>query len=440
MTKKNCLNLSALVAATLMCSASASAMTLMQAFEAARAHDPVYRAAYYANESAKESRIIGRANLLPSISGSYSANKNRADIISGPSVSHPAYTSRAANVQLRQTLFNVDAYARYRQGKAQTYAGAAQFDSEKQQLILRVVEAYINALFADEQLALAEAQRDMFAEQKKVNDRLFQKGEGTRTDMLETTAKLDLAEARVLEAKDGQIAARTTLSAIVGTEVKQLDRIDPNFRVRAEDKAGFEAWKAAALQRNPALQAQLYGIEIARLEVLKARAGHAPRLDFVATYAKNDSETINTLNQESTVRSIGLQLNVPIYSGGSVNAAARQAVANRERVAAETQAKTDQLLLDLRKDYDSVSSSVAKIDALDKAVASAKLLMTATERSIQGGVRINLDLLNAQEQLYAAQRDLSQARFAYLVASLRLRAGGGALSADDVREVSANFR
>lgn len=427
-------------AALMLASGGASALSLVEAYEKARLHDPVYRAAFYANESGKEYRVLGRANLLPSISGSYAASKNRADIEAGGRVTHPSYRSHSGNVSLRQPLFNVDAWGRYKQGVAQTNASAAQFDADGQALILRVVSAYIEALFANDQVALATASRDMFIEQNKVNATLFKKGEGTKTDMLETQARLDLAEAKLLEAQDAQLAAKTTLAAIIGDEVTELDSLGAAFRVRPADKAGFDAWKAAALENNPELKAQMYSIDIARAEVLKARAGHAPRLDFVASYARNDSETINTLEQKSTVRSVGVQLNVPIYSGGSVNAATRQAIANQERAKADMEGKINKILLDLRKDYDSVASSVTRIDALVKAVESAKLLMTATTQSIKGGVRINLDLLNAQEQLYTAQRDLAQARYTYLLGSLKLRAGSGALSSDDVRDIAANFR
>jgi protease secretion system outer membrane protein len=165
-----------------------------------------------------------------------------------------------------------------------------------------------------------------------------------------------------------------------------------------------------------------------------------PRLDFVANYARGSSDTLNTINQDSTVRSLGIQLNVPIYAGGAVSASTRQAQAGELRAKAELEAKKDKILLDLRKEYDSTASSVTRIEALVKATESARLLMTATTQSIKGGVRINLDLLAAQEQLYTAQRDLAQARYTYLVGLLRLRAAAGTLSADDVEEIAAYFR
>lgn len=427
-------------AALALATGNASALTLVEAYEKARLNDPVYRAAFYASESGKENRILGRANMLPVVSGSYSRNKNSADYLQFGRLTHPEYGSHNAVVQLRQPLFNVDAWARYKQGQAQANASAAIFDFESQVLILRVSSAYIEALYSEDQVALVTASRDMYAEQAKTMARMFKAGEGTRTDMLETQAKLDLAEARLLEAKDTQLAARTTLSAVIGDEVKSLDTIGPNFRVRPADRLGFEEWKAQALANNPELRAQMFGLENARAAVLKARAAHMPRLDFVASYTRANSETLNTLGTESTVRSLGIQLNVPIYQGGAINSAARQAVAEESRARAEMDAKTNKILLDLRKDYDAVASSVTRIEALLKAVESAKLLMTATQQSIKGGVRINLDLLNAQEQLYTVQRDLAQARYTYLLGSLRMRAGTGLLTSDDVRETANNFR
>jgi outer membrane protein, protease secretion system len=421
-------------------SGGALALGLQQAYDAALVNDPAYRAAFFANESGKESKVLGRANLLPNLSGSYSGYKNHTDITAGKNVTHPAYSSKAANLSLRQGIVNLDAVARYKQGIAQSQYSAAQYAGQSQEVALRVVGAYFEVLFKNDQLALAQIERDMYLEQKKVNDRMFQKGEGTKTDMLETQARLDLAEAQLLEAIDNQATARDTLAGIIGAEVGPINGLAPDFRVKPMAAQSFEAWKALALERNPAVTAQGYGVEVARQEVNKARAGHAPRLDFVASYSKNNSESINTINQESTVRSLGLQLNIPLYSGGSVNASSRQAVANQEKAKAELQVQIDKTLVDLRREYKQVISGVARIDALVKAVDSGTLLVKATVQSIKGGVRINLDLLNAQRQLYTSQRDLAQARYGYLLGTLRLRAAAGTLSSDDVREVASYFR
>ena len=430
----------ALGAALLLHGASAAAIGLVEAYDAALKNDPAYRAAFFANESGKENKVLGRSNLLPNVSANVSTGKNRTDITAGSNTSHPAYTSKSAVLSLRQGIINFDAIARYKQGIAQTDYSAAQYAGQSQEVALRVVGAYVEVLFKNDQLALARVERDMYLEQRKVNDRMFQKGEGTRTDMLETQARLDLAETQLLEAVDSETTARDTLAGIIGGPVLTLDALTPEFQIQPMAVMSYEAWKTIALERNPGVAAQTYGVEIAHQEVNKARAGHAPRLDFVASYSKSTSDSINTINQDYTVRSLGLQLNIPIYSGGQVNAASRQAVANQEKAKADLQTQVDKTLLDLRREYNQVISGVARIDALVKTVDSSRLLATATEQSIKGGVRINLDLLNAQRQLFASQRDLAQARYGYLLGTLRLQAAAGTLTSDDVRQLGSYFR
>lgn len=427
-------------AALLMHGGSASALSLMQAYQAALDNDAQYRAAYFANQAGQENKKLGLSNLLPNVSASYSASKNHTDIEEGTSIRHPIYTSRSESIQLRQALFNLDALARYKQGVAQSNASSAQFASQQQEVALRLVGAYVELLFKNDQTLLAQAERDKYLEQKKVNDRMFQKGEGTRTDMLETQARLDLAEAQLLEAQDAEATTRDTLATIIGGEVTSVDHLTSDFRVLPQDKRSFEEWKRIALDSNPDVRAQTFGVEIAKQEVNKARAGHFPKLDFIATYSKSTSDTINTINQDSTQRSIGVQLNIPLYAGGAVNASNRQAVANREKAREDLQAQIDKIVINLHKEYNSLTSSVARIDALVKTVESGNLLITATEQSIKGGVRINLDLLNAQSQLFASKRDLAQARYNYMLSILRLRAAAGLLTAADVQELSAYFR
>lgn len=432
-------------AAMLMSGASAGAVTFTEAYQAALRNDPNYRMNFYENEIAKENRVIGRAGLLPSVGANYSASRNRVDLegqdfLGRPTLTHPEYISRSSSVTLRQPLLNLEAIARYRQSKVQADASESQFRTHGGEVVLRVAGAYLEALLSSDALALALAQRDMYAEQAKANARLFEKGEGTRTDVLETAAKLDQAEAQVIEVQDTLTANRNALAAVIGMDPGVLQPLTPGFRFAPLSPSGFEEWKAIAIANNPDVLAAQLSAEAARLEIQKARAGHAPRVDIVATYSKNDAETVNTYTQNSVNRSIGVQVNVPIYSGGQVSAASRQAVAGYERAKADLQARTDRVTIELRKAHSLVISSVARIAALDKAVSSAQLLIKATEQSIKGGVRVNLDLLNAQQQQTSVQRDLAQARYGYLIALLRLRAAAGTLTPADVGEVASYFR
>jgi outer membrane protein, protease secretion system len=434
----------AVLAALVSQSGAASAIGLLEAYQEALVNDPTYQSAVHENEGGQQYKVIGRSSLLPSVSASYSANKNKADFtapngLGGLSTTHPEYRSNSAVVQLRQPLINFDGIARYKQGIAQTNYSDAQFAGRGQELMLRLVGAYAEAKYAEDQLALAEVSRDTLAEQRSVNERMFQRGEGTKTDVLETQARFDVSEAQVLEARDNLQNARNTLAAIIGREVTQLDGLADGFRIKPMEPSGFEEWRAVALEKNAELIAQRYAVEASEQDIMRNRAGHAPRVDFIAGLSKGKSESLTTLNQDSTNRSIGVQVNIPIYSGGSVNASTMQSVANRDKAKSDLEAKTNQVLVELRKQYSLAVSSAARIDALVKTVRSARELVAATRQSVKGGVRINLDVLNAQQQLYTAQRDLALARYNYLLAFLRLRNSAGTLSAEDLNTVAGYF-
>jgi protease secretion system outer membrane protein len=436
---------SALALAVLFAAGQVGAVTLQQAYDAALKNDPTYRMSFYEKEGSKENRIIGRSYLLPTVQASLATNRNVADIdtyypqYDQTQTTHPHYISRSDVLQVRQPILNLDGVARYRQGKVQSAQGEAVFAASGDEVTVRVASAYMDALFAEDQLALSKVSRDMYKEQMHVNNRLFEKGEGTKTDMLETKARLDLAEAQVVEAQDNVITARETLAGIIGMDPGQLDQLNTGFHPNLQPGT-FEEWEKTARASNHELAAARLSVENARLDIQRNKAGHYPRVDFVASYSKGDSESINTYNQNTVNRTLGVQVNIPIYQGGAISATVRQSAAAYERAQADVDARTSKIMVELRKAHSIVLSSVRKIEALEQAVASGKELMKATEQSIKGGVRINLDLLNAQQQLYTSQRDLAQARYGYLIGLLRLRAAAGTLDTNGVGEIVAYFR
>jgi outer membrane protein, protease secretion system len=457
-TKNGCLRRGALALAAgmaaLLAAGQTHAITLQQAYEAALKNDPTYKMSFYEKESAKENRVIGRSYLLPQVSANFSTSRNIADVntwqpgytnIFGQSVpaswtpTQPRYISRTSAVQLRQPILNLDGVARYRQGKVQAEQGEAAYAAAGDDVAVRVATAYMDALFAEDQLALSRVSRDMYKEQMDVNRRLFEKGEGTKTDMLETQARLDIAQAQVTEAEDNVIAARETLGGIIGVDPGQLDKLRDGFNPAPLATGSFDDWVQTAREHNHELAAARLAVEAARLEIGKQKAGHYPRVDLTAVYDKSDAASINTYTQNTVDRAIGLQVSIPIYQGGAISATTRQAAAGYGRAQSDLDARTSKVMVELRKAHSIVLSSVHKIEALEKAVASGKELMKATEQSIKGGVRINLDLLNAQQQLYTSQRDLAQARYSYLIGLLRLRAAAGTLDASSVHEVAAYF-
>ena len=455
----------ALAAATLVAVGfNASALSLMQAYEAALANDPAYLAAIQDNKAGQQYKVLGRASLLPNISANYSKNINRAEINTIKSLvpvgvttsdapvepdsaktqanvspEERKYSSLSASIQMRQSVFNLEAWARYKQGMSQTFASDAQFLARSQDLILRLASFYATAKYNEDQLAQAIAQRDAYAEQKRANERMLQSGEGTKTEVLEAQAKYDLAEVQVLEARDDLAHARNSLASMIGQDVKELDSLAPNFEAKPVTPNTFEAWKDIALERNAEIAIQRFIMESANQEINKNWAGHAPKLDFVASVSKNNSDTVSTFEQNTYIRSVGLQLTVPLYSGGAVTAAIAQAIANHAKAQADLDAKTKQVLLELRKHHNLTLSGVLRIAAAEKSLASALLLVDATEKSVKGGVRTNLDILNTKQQVYVAKRDLELARFNFLLSTLRLRFFAGTLAADDLKDIATYF-
>lgn len=425
--------------------APAPAMSLIEAYQSALQHDAGYQSALRENEAGQESRAIGKANLLPNLSLSYSHSKSNADRTgTNPDGSRysdsPHYVSKALTLSLRQPLFNLDALARYRQGDAQASYSDALFAGKSQELITRLSAAYFDALLAEDQLRLANAQSNALLENMTGNERLLAKGAGTKTDVLESRARYELAQAQIIEARDVVTNTRNALAMIVGQDPGALDTMRADINAMPLTPAGLAEWESIARTSNPDIVTHRYTSAYAELEVERNRAGHMPRVDLVASHSRNAADSIYTFNQESTIDMVGVQITVPLYAGGAVNAQTRQAAARLEGARADLDASTSKALVELRKQFDLLSSSQLRIAALLKAEQSALQLIEATQKSVRGGVRINLDVLNTTQQLFATRRDLAHAQHGYLMAYLQLRAAAGMLDMADLMKIGAYFR
>ncbi|MDQ3186841.1 MAG: TolC family protein, partial [Pseudomonadota bacterium] len=201
----------------------------------------------------------------------------------------------------------------------------------------------------------------------------------------------------------------------------------------------FDEWKAVALEQNPEIAAQRHAVEVARQEINKQRAGHAPRVDLVAAVTKTKSDNIIFFGVDTFTQSVGVQVSMPLYAGGSVSALTSQAVSNLEKAKAELESKTNQVLIELRRQYNLILSSARRIDALMKSVSSGSFLLDATQKSVKSGTRTNIDILNAQQQLFEAKLDLAQARYNYLLSYLRIRKAAGTVNISDLQDVESYF-
>lgn len=420
----------------------AQALGLLQVYDMAVNNDPSFRAAIEERAAGEENRVLGRSALLPTLSWSYNNSRNESEVMQARSRTDRAYSSYVATLTLQQPLLDYEAYARFRQGAAQALFADERFRSKSQYLAVRVLSAYSQALLAQERIALSRAQKRAYAERLQLNQRLLKGGEGTRTDVLETQARLSLAVAEAIEAQDVQDTALRELEAMLGEplQIEQLDPLMPHFTLQPLAPQRFESWRDLALANNPELASQHHALSAAEYEVERRRAGHLPKLSVYASSRQASSDSQSTYNQKYDTHSVGLELSVPLLAGGSVSAATRQAARQLSQAQYELDAQTAATLLDLRKQYNLNSSAGAKVRAYEMAVESASALVQATQKSVAGGERVNLDVLDAEQQVFSAKRDLAEARYTYLLARLKLKYYAGVLNDGDLQQMAGYFR
>ena len=426
----------------MLCAGPVQALGLLDAYDLAVRNDPTFQAAIEERAAGEENRALGRSALLPTLSWNYNNSRNESEVTQASTRTDRDYRSYAATLTLQQPLLDYEAYARFRQGAAQALFSDERFRSKSQYLAVRVLSAYSQALLAQERIELSRAQKRAFAERLQLNQRLLKGGEGTRTDVLETQARLSMAVAEEIEAQDNQDAALRELEAMLGEplQVEQLAPLEAHFAIQPLEPRRFESWRELALANNPELASQHHALTSAEYEVERKRAGHLPKLSLYASSRQTSSDSESTYNQKYDTNSVGIQLTVPLFAGGSVSASTRQATRQLSQAQYELDAQTASTLVDLRKQFNLNSSAAAKVRAYEMAVESAGALVQATQKSVSGGERVNLDVLDAEQQWFSAKRDLAEARYAYLLARVQLRYYAGVLNEGDLRQVAGYFR
>ncbi len=423
-------------------SAGARAAGLIDAYQAARQNEPTFRAARYERDAGQYAIAIGRAGLLPnlSITGSYSQNKGERESTVVDVTQNLDYRDTVSAVILRQPLFNYDSFVRYQQGGVQAAYSDAVFDRKEAELAVRVTAAYLDALFAMDRLALADAEIAAYGAQRELAERRRKGGEGTITDVADAESRLQLARAGRADALDRVAVAMRKLEGMTGQPMQPLWILRADFMPSGVQPGRLDAWVALAQDHNPEIRSRRKAYELASLEVDRNRAGHMPQLDLVARSTRADNETISTLNQKSTINSVGVQLNIPLFAGGRVSALTDQAIANRERALAELDAAANDVLVEVTRQFLAVETGASKVTAYRKAVDASIVAVEGSKRGMMAGIRTNTDVLDAERVMFGAKRDLFQARYEVLVSTLQLKAAAGVLSEADVAEVAMLLR
>jgi outer membrane protein/protease secretion system outer membrane protein len=425
--------------------ASAAVMDLRQIYQAALEQDATVRAARAAADVGRERLPQAKAQLMPTVTANVGKNNNdlnttSPNLLGQSTTTNDKYLSDNRTLQLRQPLVNMQRWLQFEQAKSVVNEAEATLDREYQNLVVRVAGAYFETLMADEQLGLVLAQKATYTALVDAAKKGLSAGSGTRTDIDDAQSRLDMAMAQELEARQNQDLTRRQLQLLVNQPVMAIAKLNvPALKLSSPQPANLDDWTVKAEQNSPEIKALQARLEAARQEVKKAQAGHFPTLDAVAQWSNSGSENITRINSRYENKSIGLQLNVPIYSGGYVNSTIRQAVADQTRVEESLEALRRDLGVRVHREYRGVSEGVMRVRALEQAVRSTEQMMKSTQMSLKAGSRTQLDVLNAQQQYTLAMRDLAQARFVYLMSKVKLASLVGDDAAASVDEINASL-
>ncbi len=413
----------------------AGAADLAQVYDEALRNDAQYAAARATVEAGREKAPQGLAGLLPTIAAgaSTTANDNTYNDIDR------RFNSHGYSISLTQPLFRWQNYVQYGQARLQVAQAEASFAQARQELILRVAQAYFDVLVAQENLRAVQASKASIVQQLELAKKSFEVGTATITDTHEAQSRFDLASAQEIAAQSDLEVKQHALRQIVGKDVGALADLRPQAVLTPPQPAGMAPWVDAAEKDSLAVQVQQAAAEIAEKEIERSRAGHYPTLDAVASYGESaaGASQFGAARSEITSRSIGLQLNIPIYQGGAVNSKVREAHANRDAARAGLENARRGAAQGARQSYLGVVNGLAQVRALEAALVSSTSALESNRLGYEVGVRIGIDVLNAEQQLYQTRRDLARARFDTLLAQLRLKAAVGTLGDDDVRQVNA---
>ncbi|HVZ46142.1 MAG TPA: TolC family outer membrane protein [Ramlibacter sp.] len=417
-------------------------LTLSQAYRLAIENDANLAAAHDLFEARSERLPQARAQLLPNISASANRFRNNLDstvpsITGAPISSHRDYLSGNNAIVARLPLFRPALWADWRQAKAQVADAGAQYAKAVQDLAVRVTTAYMQVLLAQEQVGLVASQKKAYSTQLDAARKAFTAGSGTRTDVDEALAQLDLAVAQELQAKQNYDYTRRQLQALIDTPVMEVAPVDSaRLPLAPPEPEGLRAWVEHAEDASPEIQSARAQAEAARQDVEKARAGHMPTVDFVAQITRSRSDTVTAVDQTYADKQVGVVLNVPIFAGGFVNSQVRQALASARQAEDNLEALRRDLSLRVEKEYRGVTEGVLQVRALEQAVRSAETAAQSASRSYQGGARTIVDVFNAEEKLVQAQRDLAEARYNYVLSRVRLQSLTGAVDQAAIDDVN----
>ena len=413
-----------------------NAADLMDVYRDALEHDAEYAAARAAHMAAQEKLPQGRAGLLPTLT---LAGVRRRQLIDTNRGSEVTIDNTSLVITATQPLFRMENFVAYEQSKIQVMQADSQFIIAAQDLILRVVQAYFDVLIAQFDVSVEEDQKKAIGQQLKQAKGSFEAGTSTIVDTYEAQARFDLTVSRLIVARNALEVNKRKLLKITGRFPDNLARLyERDLDLFALKYASMEDWLAVAEQNSLTIRVQQAVYEIAKKEVERAKAGHYPTLDLVALYSDQEGVggAITGQGIDLTSKEIGIQLNVPIFSGFAVQSRVREALANQDRVRQDMKNTRRNTALQVSQQYLNATNGTALVRALRQAVISSQSQFESTKLGQEVGIRTEVDVLNAQGLYSIARRDLARAYYNFFMSRLRLKAEAGELEEEDVRQIN----
>jgi protease secretion system outer membrane protein len=434
---------------------SAHAIGIVEIYALAQQKDPQFRASIEEKNAGEEHKAMGRAGLLPSLNLSYQnglRNWQTAEVPQRKSLLNPKmekvtthrhYQSQSGSLMLTQPLFDYEAWAGYQLGVAQALMANDQWRASFMELAVRVVNSYLDLTAAQEKVVLAERQQATLQQQLDQNRRWLHAGEGTVTEIAETESRLALTAAELFTAQDEQDKARRALENLIGqpiTNLAQLDKlISGPFQPIPLLPAHFKQWQQMALKENAELAAARQQMQISFYHREQQRGGFFPRVQLYASHSISHSSSDTTIDQRYDSSSVGIQLNYALYTGGYSRAAVRQANARYNQSKFDLEKSINDIVNNLHSYFDQCHHASQRLEAYQQAVRAAEVQVTATQKGIKAGQRTNMDLLNAEYQLYSTRLNLLNEQYQHMRAWLMLNYYSGQLTPEKLKVIAAYF-
>ena len=416
---------------------SAGAQSLLDLYEAARPYDASFQSARSQYEATLAKAEQSRAGTLPTVNLGMAASRTALDV--NIKIPNPAFGLVSATVTASQPLYRPVNWLNYEQGQKSIAVAQALLQTSEQDLVIRVSQAYFDVLAAQDALTFVGAQKTAVAEQLASAKRNFEVGTSTITDTREAQARFDLVVAQQIAADNDLRVKKLALDQLVGKAEATPNTLAPPVALPALVPSDVAIWVSQAMEDHPALRQAALALEVAQLETQKAQAGNQPTLDLNGSYSKafNEGSASSRLDNRTNSATVALAFNLPLFAGFSIQNRIKETLALEDKARSDLEAARRNVSQSTRTAFFGVLSGQGQVKALEAAEASSQSALDANKLGYQVGVRINIDVLNAQSQLFQTKRDLAKARYDVLLGSLKLRQASGSLRAEDLQAINA---